>query len=265
MQEIHTSHMSWDAGHYDQSFDFVTKYGEDVLHLLHAQAGETILDVGCGTGSLTDLISKTGAIVTGIDSSEEMIARAKQKFSTAHFEAISITSYVKENFFDAIFSNAALHWIPEKEQVAQNMFYNLKPGGRLVLEMGGKGNMEGVLTALYKILSKHGFEDRATLKPWYFPSIAAYTTVLEAVGFEVKYAMLFERDTELKNINNGMIEWISMFGKSFLKDLEASVQQSILQETQELLRKTHFKNNKWYADYVRLRVVAHKPNDKISV
>jgi len=249
--------MKWDSILYDTKHNFVSKYGEDVVQLLNPQKGEIILDAGCGTGDLTAIIAASGAIVEGIDLSKEMIEHAKEKFPGISFTVGSITEYEKPEFYDAIFSNATLHWILDKEKAIEKMFENLKYGGRLVLEMGGKGNVREIISAIAKTLKKHGFGERILNRQWYFPSIGEYASLLEAHGFTVEYAVHFDRETELKS-GDGIKDWIKMFGKDFFEGLDKTTVESILTEIQSSLFPTRFYNNKWHADYKRLRMVARK-------
>lgn len=252
-------HIKWDASLYDNKHDFVFKYGEDLVSLLQPQTGEYILDIGCGTGYLSDLIAASGAIVTGIDSSVEMILQAKEAYPVPTFQVRSATDFVADKSFDAIFSNAVLHWIKEKELAIDCMYRNLKRNGRLVLEMGGKGNVAGIIQALKTSLIKHGFADNAATEQWYFPSLSEYTGLLEKRGFRVTYAAHFNRETELKNTDNGIKDWIKMFGVSYLQGINENLVDTILAETEAQLRPTHFRQGKWFADYKRLRVTAIKP------
>jgi trans-aconitate 2-methyltransferase len=249
--------MKWDSTLYDTQHNFVSKYGEDVVQLLNPQKGEKILDAGCGTGDLTALIAISGAIVEGIDLSEEMIRHAKEKFQEISFRLASITEYEKPEFYDAIFSNAALHWISDKEKAIEKMYENLKYGGRLVLEMGGKNNVREIISAIAKTLKKHGLGERISNRQWYFPSIGEYSTLLEAQGFRVEFAIHFDRETELKS-HDGIKDWLKMFGKDFFEGLDNITVNSILTEIQTSLLPTRFYNNKWHADYKRLRIVATK-------
>ncbi len=248
----------WDAKLYDDKHSFVFKYGEDLVHLLNPKPGERILDLGCGTGYLTNIIAESGAQVTGIDNSKEMIEKAKSEFPKINFEVLSATDFHFEKPFDAIFSNAVLHWVLEKEKAIDCMYENLKTGGRLVIEMGGKGNVQSIVNAVKKTLAKYGAGEKTNLNIWYFPSIGEYASLLEAKGFRVTYATHYDRETELKDTANGIKDWIKMFGSSFLKNIDESVADKMLTEIQESLRETSFRNNKWYADYKRLRIVAIK-------
>jgi trans-aconitate methyltransferase len=248
----------WDAKLYDDKHSFVFKYGEDLVHLLNPKPGERILDLGCGTGYLTNIIAESGAQVTGIDNSPEMISKAKDEFPKINFEILSATDFHFEKPFDAIFSNAVLHWVLEKEKAIDCMYNNLKTGGRLVIEMGGKANVQSIVNAIKETLAKYETGKKINLNIWYYPSIGGYASLLEARGFRVTYASHYDRETELKDSTNGIKDWIKMFGSSFLKNIDANVADKMLTEIQESLRATNFRNNKWYADYKRLRVVAIK-------
>lgn len=248
----------WNSNLYDSKHSFVSQYGEGVVELLNPQAREQILDAGCGTGDLANIISESGAVVKGIDSSAEMIEKAKQKYPQLNFEIASITAFTKKNFFDAIFSNATLHWVTEKEKAAACFYKSLKPGGRLVAEFGGKGNVQGIVKAIGSSLSKFGFDQNANLQNWYFPSVVEYAKVLEDVGFRVTEMFHFDRPTLLKSNETGIKDWVKMFGSNFFYDIDEETMEYILDDIQNSLKTTHFRDNEWYADYVRLRVRAVK-------
>jgi len=258
MSTTESIRIKWDSTLYDNKHDFVFKYGEDLLNLLQPVEGEHILDLGCGTGYLARLIAESGAIVMGVDSSEEMIKKAQETYPGIDFRIASATEFISDDSFDAIFSNAVLHWIKEKEQVIDCMFRNLKNNGRLVLEMGGKQNVAGIIEALRTTLKKHGFNKQAATEQWYFPSLAEYSSLLEQRGFRVTFAAHFNRETELKNTEHGIKDWIRMFGTTYLQGIEEETLADILQDTENKLKATHFRNGKWYADYKRLRVIAVK-------
>lgn len=251
--------MEWNSSLYDKKHDFVFKYGEDLVELLAPKAGERILDLGCGTGYLTNMIAAAGAEVTGIDSSAEMISKAKSEYPHLDFRILSATDFDFENSLDAIFSNAVLHWVLDKESAIKCISKSLKSGGRFVAEFGGKNNVKNIIDALRSALIKNTYADKAKLENWYFPSLAEYTTLLEKHGFIVNYAWYYHRETELKDNENGIKDWIMMFGKSFLDGIDTNAVNAILDEVQETVRTSNFRNNKWYADYKRLRIVATKP------
>jgi len=249
---------SWNAGLYDDKHSFVFKFGEEVVQLLAPQTGERILDVGCGTGYLTNLIAQAGARVIGIDKSASMIDRAQAVYPDLDLRVMSATNFHFDAPFDAVFSNAVLHWVLEKEAAVDRMAQALRPGGRLVLEMGGKGNVEEIVVATRKVLNRHGYYSNASTQLWYFPSISEYTTLLEKKGFRVRFAAHFDRPTELKDTENGIKDFIKMFGNAFFTDIPEKAIDPILTEIQEAVRPTNYRNGSWYGNYKRLRIAAIK-------
>jgi trans-aconitate methyltransferase len=248
----------WNANLYDDKHSFVFKFGEDLVDVLNPKAGERILDLGCGTGVLSNLIAESGASVVGIDSSADMINKAKTEYSNIDFQILSATDFYFEKPFDAIFSNAVLHWVLDKESAIDCMYKNLKPGGRLVLEMGGKNNVSSIINAIKKVLIKYEFEENAKTQIWYYPSLSEYSTLLENKGFRVTYASHYDRETELKDKENGIKDWLKMFCNSYFKNIDPATLDNILNEIQSALKPVLFINDKWIADYKRLRVVAIK-------
>jgi trans-aconitate 2-methyltransferase len=249
--------MKWDANLYDRKHDFVSKYGEELIALLDPKSGEEILDLGCGTGDLAELIRKKGAKVTGIDSSAEMIKTAKQKYPLIDFFVRSATDFSFDKKFDAVFSNAALHWITEKEKAVQQIYNCLKPHGKLVAEFGGKGNVAMIVNALQNALTNNGFTQNAKIEAWYFPSLSEYAALLEQNGFRVIFASHFDRETLLKD-EAGIKNWLRMFAVSYLQGIGDPETATILDEAEQQLKSTNFRDGKWYADYKRLRIVAVK-------
>lgn len=255
---IPTGDTKWNARLYDDRHGFVFKFGEDVVRLLNPGLGERILDLGCGTGYLTNLIAQAGARVIGIDSSPAMIDRARAAYPDLEFRVMSVTSLRFDLPFDAVFSNAVLHWVLDKETAVDNIWHALRPGGRLVLEMGGKGNVDDILVASRKVLTRHGYYSNAATQVWYFPSLSEYTTLLEHHGFRVSFAAHFDRPTKLQDTESGIKDWIRMFCNAFLADIPANDVESILEEIQDTLKPTRYNNHTWTADYKRLRIEAFK-------
>ncbi len=249
---------TWNPAFYNQKHAFIYQYGESLVDILSPQPGERILDVGCGTGQLTNLISQKGALVVGIDSSQEMIAQAQASYPGIEFQVMDALKLPFKENFDAIFSNAVLHWIQPPKKVAQKLFQSLKPGGRMVVELGGKGNIQRIMQALKTQFLLRAYELNASINIWYFPSLGEYTTLLEKVGFVVQWAHYFDRDTELDDAANGIQDWIKMFGGAFFTGIPANEQEDIIQAAQETLRETNYHHDKWFADYKRLRIVATK-------
>ncbi|MBO9733080.1 MAG: methyltransferase domain-containing protein [Chitinophaga sp.] len=246
----------WNADLYKEKHAFVFEYGNSLVDAwLQPQAGETILDVGCGTGELTAQLAQQGAIVTGLDASPAMIQSARANFPEVTFVVGDATRFSLPQQFDAIFSNAALHWVREKEQAIERMYTHLKQGGRLVLEMGGKGNVQEILTALERAMSQRGY----TYEPfWYFPSPAEYTTLLEKAGFKIDRVHFFDRPSRLADPATGISDWLEMFGGHFFANVPEKDKAAILQQVQQELAPRLMRNGELYADYVRLRVAATK-------
>ncbi len=241
---------SWDAGLYEAGHAFVWKYGAALLPLLNPQPGERILDVGCGTGQLTAEIAAAGAETYGIDSSPDMIGQARQNYPKLKFQLADARNFASPEPFDAVFSNAALHWIRDARSVVQALYRALKPGGRLVAELGGKGNNRQVIAAMIQA----GSGD--PLSTFYFPSVSEYSTLLESEGFEVRFATLFDRPTELEDPSRGLEQWLLMFQQKALGVIPEDRRSAAISAIEEALRPTLFYEGKWHVDYRRLRVVA---------
>jgi trans-aconitate methyltransferase len=245
----------WDAGLYDDKHSFVWKLAAAALELLDAKPGEHILDLGCGTGHLTARIAETGAHVVGIDRSPEMIRQAKGKYPSLRFEVMDAREIELDGQFDAVFSNATLHWIKEPERVIAGIEKLLRPGGRFVAEFGGKGNTGELLKAIQHAWVKLGLAGPAP-HPWYYPSLAEYAGLLEQHGFEVTHASLVDRPTLLDDGERGLRNWLAMFGSAFVEGLPKATQDQVLTEIERELRPKLFHDDQWVMDYRRLRVVA---------
>ncbi len=234
--------MSWDAQRYQARHSYVFAYGESLIEMLEPRAGERILDLGCGSGQLTARIAESGADVMGLDRSEEMIAEARRNFPPLKFVVADAADFALETTVDAVFSNAALHWVKNADGAAQSAARALRPGGRFVVEMGGTGNVQTVIDA---VLEAAGPVE----SPWYFPSVGEYATVLERHGFEVAFAALFDRPTRVEG-EDGLEDWLAMFAGSMLASGE------LRREVAERLRPKLFREGAWRLDYRRLRVIA---------
>ena len=250
--------MKWNAELYDDKHAFVFQFGENVLELLDIKPGEHILDIGCGTGYLTQQIKDHGAIVKGTDLSPEMIKQAKANYPDVNFEVADAVTFQSNEKFDAVFSNAALHWVKNQDGMMKSVYNNLKTGGRFVAEMGGKGNVEQLIAATKNVLKAHGYNNQANIEIWYFPSLGEYTSRLEAHGFRVTFAAHFDRKTPLQDGDKGVSKWITMFASQYLEGIPEAEQQQILKEITSILEPAYNENGQWYADYKRLRFIAVK-------
>ncbi|MGS0528363.1 class I SAM-dependent methyltransferase [Zobellia nedashkovskayae] len=249
---------SWNAQLYNDKHAFVYDYGKSLIELLAPKSTERILDLGCGSGELTFQIDKLAKSTVGFDKSSEMIAKANYNFPSVEFKVVDASDFEVEESFDAIFSNAALHWVVEYKKAISNMYAALNKGGRIVVEFGGKDNIKTISDELRNSLSKRGLEKQARTEIWYFPSIGEYTSKLEEAGFEVTFAQWYDRPTELADSQTGVIDWITMFGSPFFEGVGVEDIKEISKEVQEKVKPELFKNGKWYADYKRIRVVAYK-------
>ena len=242
---------------YEDKHAFVWKYGEDLLQLLNPQPGESILDIGCGTGQLTEKIAQSGAEVMGIDQAPTMIEKARQNYPHIRFDVADARNFQVDKPLDAVFSNAVLHWVKEADSAIASIHQSLKPGGRFVAEFGGKGNVKAIATALERALEAINISAQA-LNPWYFPSIGEYASLLEQEGFDVIYSSLFARPTPLAGGEAGMANWIQMFASSFLTALSNKQQIQVIRVVEEYLKPTLYQQGAWTADYRRIRIVATK-------
>ena len=252
-----TQQATWNASLYDDKHSFVWKMAAGVLELLAPKPGEKILDVGCGTGHLTAQISEAGTEVLGVDRSPEMIRQAKEKYPALRFEVMNATQIVTPGPFDAVFSNATLHWIKEPERVITGIAKALRPAGRFVAEFGGKGNTALFLQAVRASWTKLQLPAPCP-NPWYYPSLVEYADLLERHGFEVTYALLFDRPTPLEDGERGLRNWLDMFGASFVQNLSDPQKAALRDEIEAQARPKLFHSDKWVMDYRRLRIVAHK-------
>ncbi|MBE9183641.1 methyltransferase domain-containing protein [Microcoleus sp. LEGE 07076] len=247
---------SWNTALYEEQHAFVWQYGESLLELLVPKAGERILDLGCGTGQLTGKIAESGAFVQGIDSSLSMISTAKVNYPHINFAVADARDFQVEQPLDAVFSNAVLHWIKQPDAAIDCVEKALSPGGRFVAEFGGKGNVGAIARTLLSVLSEIGLGEPQSLNPWYFPSVGEYAGLLENHGFDVVYAVLFDRPTPLAGGSAGMVNWIEMFAGEFLSGLSPEVRSHVIKQVEERLRSALYRDGNWSADYRRIRVVA---------
>lgn len=251
-----TKQAIWDAELYEARHAFVWQLGEGVIKLLDPKPAERILDLGCGTGQLTRKIADSGAEAVGLDVSPEMIGQARQNFPELRFILEDAVAMPFESEFDAVFSNAALHWMLDFSGVAKAVSRALKKGGRFVAELGGKGNIQEIERAVETTARRH-LGDALPEKRTLYPSLGEYSSILEAQGFEVRSALLFDRPTPLEG-PQGMANWIRQFKSYCFESLPAAQRRQALEETVEALRPFLFRAGTWFADYRRLRVIAIK-------
>ena len=247
------SSQTWDPKQYRQNAGFVAFYGASVLDLLGDVSGQRILDLGCGDGVLTASLVEKGASVLGVDSSAEMIADAVQRGLDA--QVMDATALLFDSEFDAVFTNAVLHWIRNHDAVLDGVHRALKQGGRFIGEFGGHGNIAAVRTALLAGIAAQGIE----IKDRYyhnFPTDSSFRSRLQAHGFEVESCEIIHRQTPLPE---GVRGWYITFAKAPLAGLTSEQVEAAISHAEELLRPSLCdEHGVWSADYVRLRFVAHR-------
>lgn len=247
---------TWDPALYAAHAGFVPALGGAVLDLLAPRAGERILDLGCGDGVLTRRLVEAGADVVGIDADAAMVAAARAKGLDARIGDARALAFAQE--FDAVFTNATLHWVGQPEIVTAGVRRTLKPGGRYVGEFGGHANIAAIRVALQAVLMRHGYVGTPR-ETSYYPTAEALRAVLEAGGFVVDSCAIIPRPT---TVASGMAAWLETFRGGFIDaaGVPESDRDLVITETVDLLRPVLCDAaGRWTADYVRIRFVAHLP------
>jgi trans-aconitate methyltransferase len=246
---------NWDPQAYGREGAFVHKLAGGVVEWLDAQPGEHILDLGCGDGQLTAQLASSGADVTGMDASAAMVEAARGRGIAAQHATAEKIPFPAASF-DAVFSNAALHWVRGQDEMMAEVHRVLKPGGSFVAEMGGHGNIAAIRVALMAVLARHGYGDREDGVN-YYPTADAYRARLLRHGFSVERIELIPRPTLLAE--GGMAGWLRTFRRGVLDGLPAELRDTIVNETCALLRPAlKDEDGNWAADYVRLRFIARR-------
>jgi trans-aconitate methyltransferase len=242
---------SWHPDSYAKNARFVSDLGAPLLELLDVRPGEVVLDLGCGDGALTEKIAAAGAVVYGCDASLAQLRAAQ-----ARHLAVAVMDGQQlgvKHKFDAVFSNAALHWMKQADKVIKGVAAALTPGGRFVGEFGGQGNVETIRRELHAALTRRGI-DPWRIDPWYYPSTDEYRQLLHRFGFVVESIELISRPTPLPG---DILDWLEIFAQPFTHTVAEAEQVSFLGEVrQRLQEKLQNRDGTWFADYVRLRFKA---------
>lgn len=244
---------TWDPLAYGKNGAFVHTLASGVLEWLAAAPGERILDLGCGDGQLSQRIAANGATVMGVDASPEMVASAHSRGILAVEGNAELLPF-SDHAFDAVFSNAVLHWVRDHDAMMDEVRRVLKPGGRFVAEMGGHGNVAAILVALTAVLARHGFADREDGVN-YYPTAEGYAQRLMQHGFQVRQIALIPRPTLLAE--SGMTGWLRTFRRGVLDGLPEEIRDTVVEETAALLAPVlRDEQGNWTGDYIRLRFIA---------
>ncbi len=241
----------WSAERYTQHAAFVPAFGASLLERLAPTPGERILDLGCGDGTLSRQIAERGATVIGVDASADFVSAAKKSGIDARLGDARSLAFDGE--FDAVFSNAVLHWVLDPDAALSGVFRALRPGGRFVAEFGGHGCVAAIVLAVTVALERRG---RVLQSPWYFPTAEEYSAKLAAHGFTIESIELYPRLTPLPT---GIRGWLATFAGPMIDVLPEAERAPLVDDVERLLRPVLCDTaGRWTADYVRLRLIARR-------
>lgn len=242
----------WNATKYNKHADYVSNLGMPVIDLLNPQKNERILDLGCGEGTLATEIQKFDTKVVALDLSVDMVEKTKAKGIESY--VMSATELEFKNEFDAVFSNAVLHWVKDSNTAINKIHISLKEEGRFIAEFGGYENIKYLTDAMQQVFNNNP-EFGLFNNPWYFPKDTEYKELLESNGFKVEYIEIIPRPTPVDDILN----WLTVFANGIVSHLTNEQQENFKQEVRDILKpKIYTEENGWVADYVRLRLKAVK-------
>jgi 2-isopropylmalate synthase len=243
---------NWNTNQYKNHASFVSDMAEDLVEVLNPKKDETILDLGCGDGTLALKIKQKCQNIIAVDLNNKMVEKTKSLGIEAY--VMSATNLEFENKFDAVFSNAVLHWVKQSKSAIQNINKVLKPNGRFITEFGGYKNINRIVQAIQEVFNQN--KDYGVFNnPWYFPTTQEYKNILEQNGFEVKSINLTTRPTSVDDISN----WLNIFANGIISHLNKEQKEIFLLEVKRILEnKLYSKEQGWILDYVRIRVEAKK-------
>lgn len=247
--------MDWNADLYENKHDFVAEYGRDLLSNVPENPGLTMLDLGCGTGTLTHALLEKSPFVVGMDASPEMIVKARQLHPGMDFRVMDACRMPWNNWFDIVFSNAAFHWIPDQGTLLKAVCRVLKPQGKLICEFGAHRNIFRIREAFQATLLERELPVKSR---FYFPTAEEYRSLLEQAELHPEVVMDFDRPTPLKDGPDGLRNWVRQFFWADLKNLHEKRRIRIFEEMEAALRDSLWDGSQWVADYRRLRVIAVK-------
>lgn len=245
--------MEWNSSLYDEQHGFVAEYGKGLLEFVPEDAGQSILDVGCGTGSLTAQLADRAGRVVGVDSSPSMVERARRLHPDVDFAVCDALELPFEGEFDVVFSNAVFHWIGDHDALLRAVRRVLKPGGVLVCEFGASGNVETIDAAFERACAEAGFDYASKFN---FPTVERFAGQLAANGFSADRVCAFDRPTTLKGGAGGLAAWMRQFYASELETMPERAREAAIERVEDLSREALWNGREWVADYRRLRAIA---------
>lgn len=246
--------MNWNSSLYDSKHNFVAEYGKGLLEFIPKNAEQTILDLGCGTGTLTAQLSGLCNKVIGVDGSQNMIDKAKEQFGNIEFMVCDALALHFEKEFDVVFSNAVFHWINDHDLLLKNIHKVLKQQGILVCEFGASGNIATIENAFANTCKGIGYDYKPKFN---FPTTENFGKLLEKNGFVIDRIYDYDRPTPLKDDENGLANWMKQFFASELAVMPEGIKVTVIKKVEELAREALWNGNEWVADYRRLRAIAH--------
>ena len=253
---------TWNAHQYLKFADERIRPCKDLVSRIGIADPRRIVDLGCGPGNSATVLAERwpNADIAGVDNSSAMIDVARREQAGRNWIASDIWDWTRteQTRFDLVFSNAALHWVRDQEGAITAIARALKPGGRLVFEMGGRGNIQQIWNAAKQALSDMGVKDPEKLSPWFYPSIGEYATMLESRGLAVTFAVLFDRPTPLEGGERGLRNWLEMFGMFASNVLGPEQREELIWRVEALARPALYNDGEWTVDYRRLRMIAVK-------
>lgn len=246
--------MKWNSNLYNDKHDFVAEYGKGLLEFIPKNENQSILDLGCGTGTLTSQLVPFASRVVGIDSSSSMIDTAKKQYENIEFLVGDALNLPFEREFDVVFSNAVFHWIVDHNKLLQSVHKVLKSNGILICEFGGEGNIASIEDAFLQACYEH----QIVYKPKFnFPSANTFANCLSANGFVSDLVYDYDRPTVLKDGARGLENWMRQFFASEFTVMSKDTQVAIIKQVEEKTKGKLWNGKEWVADYRRLRVIAH--------
>lgn len=246
--------MKWDPCLYDNKHSFVGEYGNELLEFVSFNKEQRVIDIGCGTGSLTEKLSKRCGYVLGIDGSTEMIIKAQKQYPDIDFEVMDALEISYSHEWDIVFSNAVFHWIPNHDLLLSKIYNALKPTGKLVCEFGAYGNVKTIERGFSAVLKEKGYTYRSKFN---FTTVEEFGALLTKNGFVIEKIYDYDRPTRLQDGEKGLNNWAKQFFNNELEKFSMEEQDYLLDKLQSKVKNTLWSGQEWIADYRRLRAIAH--------